>query len=127
MSSAMEKDELTGRILGVAFRVHTGLGPGLLESVYEIALAHELRKAGLLVATQVEMPVVYDGIRLDLAFRADMIVESAVILELKSVEALAPVHSKQLLNYLRLSGLKTGLLINFNTISLKDQLIRLSN
>ena len=123
----MEKDELTGRILGVAFRVHTVLGPGLLESVYEVALAHELRKAGLLVATQVEMPVVYDGIRLDLAFRADMIVESAVILELKSVEALAPVHSKQLLNYLRLSGLKTGLLINFNTISLKDQLIRLSN
>ena len=123
----MEKDELTGRILGVAFRVHTVLGPGLLESVYEVALAHELRKAGLLVATQVEMPVVYDGIRLDLAFRADMIVESKVILELKSVEALAPVHSKQLLNYLRLSGLKTGLLINFNTISLKDQLIRLSN
>jgi GxxExxY protein len=123
----MEKDELTGRILGIAFRVHTVLGPGLLESVYEVALAHELRKAGLLVATQVEMPVVYDGIRLDLAFRADMIVESTVILELKSVEALDPVHSKQLLNYLRLSGLKTGLLINFNTISLKDQLIRLSN
>lgn len=123
----MEKDELTGKILGLAFRAHTVLGPGLLESVYEVALAHELRKAGLLVATQVEMPVVYDGICLDLAFRADMIVESAVILELKSVEALAPVHSKQLLNYLRLSGLKTGLLINFNTISLKDQLIRLSN
>ena len=123
----MKKDGLTGQILGIAFRVHTVLGPGLLESVYEVALAHELRKAGLLVATQVEMPVVYDGIRLDLAFRADMIVESTVILELKSVEALAPVHSKQLLNYLRLSGLKTGLLINFNTISLKDQLIRLSN
>ncbi len=123
----MERDELTGKILGVAFRVHTVLGAGLLESVYEAALAHELRKAGLLVATQVEMPVVYDGIRLDLAFRADMIVESRVILELKSVESLAPVHSKQLLNYLRLSGLKTGLLINFNTISLKDQLIRLSN
>jgi GxxExxY protein len=123
----MERDELTGQILSLAFRVHTNLGPGLLESVYEIALAHELRKAGLLVATQVEMPVVYDGIRLDLAFRADIVVESRVILELKSVEALAPVHSKQLLNYLRLSGLKTGLLINFNTVSLKDQLIRLSN
>ena len=123
----MERDELTGKILGVAFRVHTVLGAGLLESVYEAALAHELRKAGLLVATQVEMPVVYDGIRLDLAFRADMIVESRVILELKSVESLTPIHSKQLLNYLRLSGLKTGLLINFNTISLKDQLIRLSN
>jgi GxxExxY protein len=123
----MERDELTGRILGAAFRVHTVLGPGLLELVYEVALTHELRKAGMLVATQAEMPVVYDGIKLDLAFRADMIVEGLVILELKSVEALAPVHSKQLLNYLRLSGLKTGLLLNFNTVSLKDQLIRLSN
>ena len=123
----MEYDELTGQILKVAFRVHTVLGPGLLESVYEVALAHELRKAGLLVATQVEMPVVYDGIRLDLAFRADVVVEGRVIIELKSVEALAPVHSKQLLNYLRLSGLKTGLLLNFNTVSLKDQLVRLSN
>lgn len=123
----MERDLLTGTILTAAFRVHTILGPGLLESVYEIALAHELRKAGLLVATQVAMPVVYDGIRLDLAFRADMIVEGRVILELKSVEALAPMHSKQLLNYLRLSGLKTGLLLNFNTLHLKDQLIRLAN
>lgn len=123
----MEKNDLTGQILDVAFRVHTALGPGLLESVYEIVLAHELRKAGLLVATQVEMPVVYDGIRLDLAFRADMIVESRVILELKSVEAVVPVHSKQLLNYLKLSDLKTGLLINFNTVHLKDQLIRLAN
>lgn len=123
----MERTDLTGRILAVAFRVHTALGPGLLESVYEVVLAHELRKAGLLVATQVEMPVVYDGIRLDLAFRADMVVESQVILELKSVEALAPVHAKQLLNYLRLSGLKIGLLINFNTVSLKDQITRLVN
>ncbi len=123
----MERTDLTGRILGVAFRVHTVLGPGLLESVYEVALAHELRKAGLLVATQVEMPVVYDGLRLDLAFRADMVVESQVILELKSVEALAPIHSKQLLNYLRLSGLRVGLLINFNTVSLKEQIVRLVN
>ena len=123
----MENDKLTGLILGVAFRVHTIVGAGLLESVYEIALAHELRKAGLLVATQVEMPVIYDGIRLDLAFRADIVVESQVIIELKSVEALAPVHSKQLLNYLKLSGLRTGLLMNFNTVHLKDQLIRLAN
>lgn len=123
----MERTDLTGRILGVAFRVHTVLGPGLLESVYEVALAHELRKAGLLVATQVEMPVVYDGLRLDLAFRADMVVESQVILELKSVEALAPIHSKQLLNYLWLSGLRVGLLINFNTVSLKEQIVRLVN
>ena len=123
----MENDKLTESILGLAFRVHTVLGPGLLEAVYEAALTHELRKAGCLVATQVEMPVVYDGIRLELAFRADIVVEGKVILELKSVEALAPVPSKQLLNYLKLSGLKTGLLLNFNTISLKDQLIRISN
>lgn len=123
----MELEALTGRILQAAFRVHTLMGPGLLESVYEAALTHELRKAGLLVTTQVEVPAVFDGIKLDIAFRADMIVEAAVILELKSVEALAPVHSKQLLNYLRLSGLKVGLLLNFNTVSLKDQLVRLVN
>ena len=120
----MEKDELTGQILSVAYRVHTVLGPGLLESVYEAALAHDLRKNGFLVATQVDMPAMYDGIRLDLAFRADMVVDGKVILELKSVEALSPMHSKQLRNYLRLSGLKTGLLINFNALHLKDQIVR---
>ena len=123
----MEKDELTGQILGWAYRVHTVLGPGLLESVYEAALAHELRKNGFLVATQVDMPAMYDGIRLDLAFRADMVVDGKVILELKSVEALSPMHSKQLRNYLRLSGLKTGLLINFNVLHLKDQIVRVVN
>ena len=123
----MELETLTGRILQAAFRVHSVMGPGLLESVYEAALAHELRKTGLRVATQVEVPAVFDGIKLDIAFRADMIVEMQVILELKSVEALAPVHSKQLLNYLRLSSLKVGLLLNFNTVHLKDQLIRLVN
>jgi GxxExxY protein len=123
----MELEALTGRILNAAFRVHSLMGPGLLESVYEAALTHELRRAGLRVATQVEVPVVFDGIKLDVAFRADIIVESLVILELKSVEALAPVHSKQLTNYLRLSGLKVGLLLNFNTVSLKDQLVRLVN
>lgn len=123
----MELEALTGRILSAAFRVHSVMGPGLLESVYEAALAHELRKAGLRIATQVEVPAIFDGIKLEVAFRADMVVESSVILELKSVEALAPVHSKQLLNYLRLSGLKVGLLLNFNTVSLKDQLVRLVN
>ena len=123
----MEKDELTGQVLGCAYRVHTVLGPGLLESVYEAALAHELRKNGFLVATQVDMPAMYDGIRLDLAFRADMVVDGKVILELKSVEALSSMHSKQLRNYLRLSGLKTGLLINFNTLHLKDQIVRVVN
>ena len=121
----MDLEALTGRILNAAFRVHSVMGPGLLESVYEAALAHELRKAGLRIATQVEVPVVFDGVKLDIAFRADIIVESLVILELKSMKALAPVHSKQLLNCLRLSGLKVGLLLNFNTISPKDQLVRL--
>ncbi|GAA3984250.1 GxxExxY protein [Hymenobacter antarcticus] len=123
----MELEALTGRVLSAAFRVHSVMGPGLLESVYEAALTHELRKAGLRVATQVEVPAMFDGIRLDVAFRADMIVETLVILELKSVEALAPVHSKQLLNYLKLSGLRVGLLLNFNTVSLKDQIVRLVN
>ena len=122
----MQQDTLTERILHCAFKVHSALGMGLLESVYELALAHELRKMGLAVATQVEVPVVYDGVRLGLAFRADMIVEREVILELKSVEALAPAHSKQLTNYLKLSGLKTGLLLNFNTIHLRTQIVRIS-
>ena len=121
----MDLEALTGRILNAAFRVHSVMGPGLLESVYEAALAHELRKAGLRIATQVEVPVVFDGIKLDIAFQADIIAETLIILELKSVGALAPVHSKQLLNYLRLLGLKVGLLLNFNTISPKDQLVRL--
>ena len=90
----MDLEALTGRISNAAFRVHSVMGPGLLESVYEAALAHELRKAGLRTATQEEVPVVFDGIKLDIAFRADIIVESLVILELKSMEALAPVHSK---------------------------------
>ena len=123
----MELEALTGRILSAAFRVHSVMGPGLLESVYEAALTHELRKAGLRVATQVEVPAFFDGIKLDVAFRADMIVDALVILELKSVEALAPVHSKQLLNYLKLADLRVGLLLNFNTVSLKDQIVRLVN
>ena len=90
----MDLGAFTGRILNAAFRVHSVMRPGLLESVYETALAHELHKAGLRIATQVEVPVVFDGIKLDIAFRADIIVESLVILELKSMEALAPVHSK---------------------------------
>lgn len=101
------------------------MGPRLLKSVYEAALAHEPRKASLRVATQVEMPAIFDGIKLDVAFRADMIVEALIILELKSVEALPPVHARQQLNYLRLSGLKVSLLLNFSTISFKDQLVRL--
>ena len=121
----MELNELTKDILGTAFQVHTVLGPGLLESVYAAALTYELRKRGPRVATDVAIPVLYDGVNLGLLFRADIVVEERVILELKSVQALAPVHSKQLLNYLKLTGLPAGLLLNFNTISLRDQVVRL--
>ena len=123
----MELNELTERILGAAFRVHTVLGPGLLESVYATALAYELRQRGLSVATEVAIPVLYDGVDLGLVFRADMIVEGRVILELKSVQALGPTHSKQLLNYLKLTRLPVGLLLNFNTASLRDQIVRIAN
>ncbi|AMR27936.1 GxxExxY protein [Hymenobacter psoromatis] len=123
----MELNKLTESILSAAFRVHTVLGPGLLESVYAAALAYELNKRGLLVATEVTIPVLYEGVDLGLSFRADIIVNERVILELKSVQALAPIHSKQLLNYLKLTGLPAGLLLNFNTISLRDQIVRLVN
>lgn len=123
----MHENEIAGHIMRSAFKVHTALGPGLYESVYEAALAHELRKLGLLVETQVALPVVYDGIRLEVGFRLDMLVERKVVVELKSVPELAPMHSKQLLNYLHLSHLKLGLLINFNVSSLRDHIIRLVN
>ena len=123
----MELNELTRSVLGAAFQVHTVLGPGLLESVYAAALVYELRKRGMLVTTEVNIPVLYDGVDLGLSFRADLIVESRVILELKSVQALSPIHSKQLLNYLKLTGLPVGLLLNFNTISLRDQIVRIAN
>ncbi len=123
----MHENEIAGHVMRAAFRVHTALGPGLYESVYEAALAHELRKLGLLVETQVALPVVYDGVRLEVGFRLDMLVEHKVIIELKSVMELAPMHSKQLLNYLHLSHLKLGLLINFNVPSLRDHIIRIVN
>ena len=123
----MHENQLAGLIMTAAFRVHTVLGPGLLEAVYEAALTHELRKAGLLIKTQVALPVVYDGVQLELGYRLDILVEDKVILELKSVEALAPIHTKQLLNYLKLSGLRLGLLINFNVLSLKEHIHRVVN
>ena len=123
----MHENEIAGHVMRSAFKAHTALGPGLYESVYEAALTHELRKLGLLVETQVPLPVVYDGIKLDVAFRLDVLVEQKVIVELKSVTELVPVHSKQLLNYLHLSQIKLGLLINFNVPSLRDHIIRLVN
>jgi GxxExxY protein len=108
-------------------RVHTALGPGLLESAYEGCLVHELRKRGHTVGVQVALPVVYDGVRIDVGYRLDLLVDDAVVVELKSVDKIAPIHEAQLLTYLNLSGRKVGLLINFNVLHLKDGLKRMVN
>lgn len=123
----MTENELTDRILGACFKVHTALGMGLLEKVYQVALAYELRKQGFLVETEVPVAVSYDDVKLDIGFRLDMLVEGRIILELKAVEALHAAHKRQLTNYLKLTKLHLGLLLNFNTISLKDQITRIVN
>ena len=125
----MDLNDLTYKIRGAIFKVHSSLGPGLLESVYEAALAYELMQLGLKVASQVGLPVNYNNIKLELGFRIDIIVEDSVIIEVKSIEALHDVHKKQMLTYLKLSGKKIGLLVNFNVSSLKDKesLIRIIN
>ena len=103
------------------------LGPGLLESVYHVVLAHELAKRGLRVEKEVPIPIVWDGVRMDVGFRADLIVEGLVLLELKSIETIAPVHKKQLLTYLRLADLRLGLLLNFGAALMKDGIHRVVN
>jgi GxxExxY protein len=123
----MFENEISYGIRGAAFKVHSILGPGLLESVYEAALIYELTKAGYEVKTQIGIPVIYDSQDLGLGFRLDIIVNDAVIIEVKSIEALAPVHYKQLLTYLRLSDKKLGLLINFNSVLVKDGMKRVVN
>jgi GxxExxY protein len=121
------ENEIAKQILNAAFAVHTKLGPGLLESVYEVVLAYELQKQGLAADRQKPMPIVYDNIRFNEAFRSDPVVNGKVIAELKSVEALLPVHAKQLLTQLRLSGLNLGLLINFGEAHLKNGVKRVIN
>ncbi|MBW3129156.1 GxxExxY protein [Hymenobacter profundi] len=123
----MHENHISDRVIGAAFKVHTALGPGLLESVYEAVLAYELRKDGLHVETQKPIPVIYDEVKLDLGFRLDLLVEDKVVVELKSIETLLPVHHKQLLTYLKLANYKLGLLMNFNTALLRSQLSRLVN
>lgn len=108
-------------------KVHTALGPGLLENAYHACLLHELRGRGLSVLSQVVLPVIYDGVKIDVGYRIDLLVEGAVIVELKSVEKLAPIHQAQILTYLKLSGIKVGLLMNFNVLHLKDGIKRLVN
>jgi GxxExxY protein len=112
-------------VLDAAFKVHTSLGPGLLESVYETCLAHEIRKQGTLVETQLAIPIIYDGIHLETGLRLDMLVEKQLIVEIKAVEQLNSLYQAQLLTYLKLTGLRLGLLINFNVSHLRDGIKRL--
>ena len=121
-----EEDLITKEIIGKAIAIHRVLGPGLLESVYEYFLAHELRKGDLLVEQQKPMPVEYDGEIVDLGFRPDLSVNGEVIVEVKTVQKLAPIHDAQLLSYLRLANIERGLLINFQTYRLADGIKRLS-
>jgi GxxExxY protein len=123
----LRENEISREIVDAAYKIHTGLGAGLLESVYEAVMAYELQKRGLRFERQKSIPVVYEGMHLGEGFRADFIVENLVIIELKSVEYIAPVHKKQLLTYLRLTNKHLGLLVNFNTDLIKNGITRLVN
>ena len=123
----MTENEIAREIVDAAYKIHTTLGPGLLESVYESVLSHELGKRGLSVLRQQGIPLVYEEIKFDEGFRADLVVENKVIIELKSVELIARVHKKQLLTYLRLADKRLGLLINFGDALIKDGITRIVN
>ncbi len=123
----MNENEISYIIRGAIFKVYNSLGPGLLESVYEATLKHEIMKGGLHVESQVAVPVYYDGVKLDLGFRIDLLINDKVIIEIKSVEILAPVHHKQLLTYLKLTDRKLGVLVNFNTDNISDGITRIVN
>lgn len=121
------ENDLSKAIVHAAFTIHNQLGPGLLESVYEEIMYFELSKKGLSIARQKPVPVIWDTLKMELGFRADLVVENKVIIELKSVEAIAPVHYKQLLTYLKLTRLKLGILINFNENLIKNGIVRIVN
>lgn len=122
----MEKiNALSYEIIGAVYKVHRQLGPGLLESTYEVCLEYELLKDHIKVERQKTLPVVYDGIRLEAGYRIDLLVDECVILELKAVEEIAPIHKAQLMTYLKLSGLKLGLLLNFNVQDMKTGIRRI--
>lgn len=123
----MEVNEVSGQVVDAAIRVHSVLGPGLLENAYETCLKHELEKRGLQAEQQVGLPIIYDGIKMDVGYRLDLLVEGCVIVELKAVDRLTPVHEAQLLSYLKLNGKKVGLLINFNVAQLKNGIKRMVN
>ena len=121
----MEINEITQTIIGCAIRVHTALGPGLLESAYHRCLVHELKKIGVGVESQVSLPIIYDGVKIDAAYRVDLRVEGSVLVEVKAVETVLPVHHTQLLSYLQLSKIHLGLLLNFNVVHMRDGIKRL--
>jgi GxxExxY protein len=123
----MDPNEITGAIIDAAMKVHTALGPGMLESVYERCLKHELTKRGFTVASQAWVPVIYDGVEIEGAYKIDLLVEDCVIVELKVVEHLLEIHKAQLLSYLKLTDKHVGLLINFNVAHLRDGIRRLVN
>ena len=123
----MDENDISYKIRGCVFNVYNVLGPGLLESVYQAALSFELNNAGLKIKTQVPIPAMYNEVKLDLGFRADIIVEDKVLIEIKSVENIAEVHHKQVLTYLNLTGIKLGLLINFNTDTIDKSIFRKVN
>ncbi len=127
MEESERLNQITERVIGAAIAVHRALGPGLLESAYETCLMYELTQQGLKVEAQRPLPVVYREVRLDCGYRLDLLVEDAVIVELKSVDQLAPIHTAQLMSYLKLSGCKVGLLINFNETLLKNGIVRKAN
>jgi GxxExxY protein len=120
-------NDITGAVVDAAIKVHSTVGPGLLESAYHACLAYELRKRQLKVFTQLELPVTYDGIKIDLGYRIDLLVEGSVVLEIRAVSKLARVHEAQLLSYLKLGGYRAGLLINFHASRLKDGIKRMVN
>ena len=124
---AMTENDIAERVLDAAFKIHRALGPGLLESVYHAVLVYELRKEGLRVQTNAPISIVYDHLRFDAAFSADLIVEDTVIVKLKSVERTAPVHKKQTLTYLRLADMRLGLLLNFGADLLRNGITRIAN
>lgn len=123
----MTENEISSKIIGAAIEVHKQLGPGLLESSYENCLAYELKQMGLVVKQQQALPIIYKEIKLDAGYRIDLIVENKVIVEIKSVDALADIHTAQILTYLKLKDLKLGLLINFNTVKVVDGIKRVVN
>jgi len=120
----MDRNEISGAIVDAAMKVHSALGPGLLESAYTACLRHELIKRGLKVTSEVPVPVVYDGIRLEAGYKLDLLVEDTLVVELKAIEALAPIHQAQIISYLKLAGKPIGLLINFHSLHLKDGIKR---